>query len=34
MNLNINENLFAAIITPDKDIIPGSDTSNLHYLEI
>ena len=30
--LNINENLLAAIIIPDKDIIPGSDTFSPAYL--
>jgi membrane-bound lytic murein transglycosylase B len=30
--LIVNENLFAAIITPDKDIIPGSDTYTPAYL--
>ena len=32
INLTINENLMAAIITPDKDIIPGSDTYTPAYL--
>ena len=31
-SLNINENLLAAIIIPDKDIIPGSDTFSPAYL--
>ncbi len=31
-NLNINENLLSAIITPDKDIIPGSKTYKPAYL--
>jgi membrane-bound lytic murein transglycosylase B len=31
-NLNIDENLEAAIITPDKDIIPGSNTYTPAYL--
>ena len=31
-NLNIDENLEAAIITPDKDIIPGSKTYTPAYL--
>ena len=30
--LNVNENLISAIITPDKDIIPGSDTYSPAYL--
>ena len=30
--LNINDNLLAAIITPDKDIIPGADTYTPAYL--
>ncbi len=30
--LNVNENLKAAIITPDKDIIPGSDKLEPAYL--
>jgi membrane-bound lytic murein transglycosylase B len=30
--LNLDENLLAAVITPDKDIIPGSDTYNPAYL--
>ena len=30
--LNLDENLSAAIITPDKDIIPGSDTLKPAYL--
>jgi membrane-bound lytic murein transglycosylase B len=31
-NLNINDNLKAAIIIPDKDIIPGSDTLSPAYI--
>ena len=31
-NLNVNDNLKAAIITPDKDIIPGSDKLEPAYL--
>ena len=31
-NLNINDNLLSAIITPDKDIIPGSNTYDPAYL--
>ena len=31
-NLKINESLESAIITPDKDIIPGSDTYTPAYL--
>ena len=31
-SLNINENLLAAIIIPDKDIVPGSDTFSPAYL--
>ena len=31
-NLNVDENLEAAIITPDKDIIPGSNTYKPAYL--
>ena len=31
-NLNLNKNITAAIITPDKDIIPGSNTYNPAYL--
>ena len=31
-DLNIKENFTAAIITPDKDIIPGSDTLSPAYL--
>ena len=31
-NLNINENMLAAIITPDKDIIPGANTYKPAYL--
>ena len=30
--LNVNENLVSAIITPDKDIIPGSETYSPAYL--
>ena len=30
--LNLNDNLIAAIITPDKDIIPGSNTYTPAYL--
>ena len=30
--MNLDENLSAAIITPDKDIIPGSDTLKPAYL--
>jgi len=30
--LNINDNLLSAIITPDKDIIPGSNTYSPAYL--
>ncbi len=30
--LNVNENLISAIITPDKDIIPGSETYSPAYL--
>ena len=30
--LNIDENLLSAIITPDKDIIPGSNLHNPAYL--
>ena len=32
MKLNVNENLVSAIITPDKDIIPGSETNSPAYL--
>jgi len=31
-NLNINENLLSAVITPDKDIIPGANTYTPAYL--
>jgi|TARA_B110001452_G_scaffold265178_1_gene269437 membrane-bound lytic murein transglycosylase B len=31
-NLKVNKNLMAAIITPDKDIIPGSNTYKPAYL--
>lgn len=31
-NLKVNENLVSAIITPDKDIIPGSNTYTPAYL--
>jgi len=31
-NLNINNNLMSAIITPDKDIIPGAETLSPAYL--
>tara|TARA_B100000963_G_scaffold318282_1_gene299282 strand:+ start:4092 stop:5096 length:1005 start_codon:yes stop_codon:yes gene_type:complete len=31
-NLNLKKNITAAIITPDKDIIPGSNTYNPAYL--
>ena len=31
-NLNIDDNLVSAIITPDKDIIPGSNTYTPAYL--
>ena len=31
-NLKIDENLVAAIITPDKDIVPGSNTHKPAYL--
>ncbi len=31
-DLNVKENFLAAIITPDKDIIPGSDTLSPAYL--
>ena len=30
--LNLNDNLLTAIITPDKDIIPGSNTYTPAYL--
>ena len=30
--LNINENLLAAIIIPDKDIIPGAETLSPAYI--
>ena len=31
-NINVNENLKAAIITPDKDIIPGAETLTPAYI--
>ena len=31
-SLNLNENLISAIIIPDKDIIPGSETLSPAYL--
>ena len=31
-NLNVNENLTAAIIIPDKDIIPGAETLSPAYI--
>ena len=31
-NLNINNNLIAAIIIPDKDIIPGAETLSPAYI--
>ena len=31
-NLKIDENLLSAVITPDKDIIPGSKTYEPAYL--
>ena len=31
-NLNLKDNLFAAIIIPDKDIIPGSETLSPAYI--
>jgi len=31
-NMNLDENLLSAIITPDKDIVPGSNTYTPAYL--
>ena len=31
-NVSLNENVITAIVTPDKDIIPGSNTLKPAYL--
>ena len=31
-NMSLNDNVITAIVTPDKDIIPGSNNLNLHIL--